>query len=274
MFKRGRRGGIYYRQDAAGGGGQQQQQQQQQQTQAGPIIPLTQQQATNDAAAQAAELERLRNENKTLKGAGEATAKKLKDLETTIVSPEYLEFLSSKTKGSKGGGQQQQQQQQQTQEIDFENLNNTQLAGTIVKLVVGEVNKIIAPLASKTEATDTRVQVQEAAKLYPDFWEYKDSMVELASRRPDLSPVDVYVMVKGAEQASGRSLKNARQQTQESDQDNGGQQQQSSQRQQTRNPVSTELSTGPGGGSHRETPSQTYSEEAGKQFDKIFGKGK
>jgi hypothetical protein len=248
---------VYLRQDGGAGGG----------SQAGPIVPLDQSQAAAAVAAAAQETERLKQENKTLKDQTAAQDKRLKDLEGTIVSPEYLEFLGTKAKGGKGSGTDDKgKDSKKDDKIDFEALTNAQLAGVIVEQVVGQVKTLIQPLAGRQEATDTRLQVAEAAKLYPDFWEYKDAMIELSTRRPDLSPADVYVMVKGAEIASGRSLRKPVAKSGTADEtgaeNRGG----------GRTPVSTELGTGPGGGEHREVPSKTYAEEAGKIFDKIFKK--
>ena len=232
---------------------------------AGPVVPLDVQKAAADAKAAAEESARLKKENEDLKTRTAAQDKRLKDLEGTIISPEYLEFLGGKAKGGKKDGDQGGDGGKEKQ-IDFESLTNAQLASVIVEKVVGEVKTLIQPLAGRQEATDTRLQVAEAAKLYADFWEYKDAMIELSTRRPDLSPADVYIMVKGAEIASGKSLKKSVARKEDGTDDGAGT------RGSGRTPVSTELGTGPGGGEHREVPSQTYAQEAGKLFDKIFKK--
>lgn len=226
----------------------------------GPVVPPAPQ-ATVDKEKEIAELNAKIKEKDT---ALQALEGKFKGIEQTVLSPEFIEFQAGKKRGGT-----QQQPPQQPDVPDYDGMTNTELVQAVVKNVVGEVQKLVAPMQKTTVETDIKLQLQEAAKEHPDFWDYKDAMAKLADRMPDATPKTLYFIVKGIEASTGKALKAAPQ--------NGGEgnPQQTSQRSESSRPVSGELGSGPprGQGKPPEKPVSSYAEAAGEAFDEIFGKG-
>lgn len=258
---------VYYRQDGPASGGQQGAAGNT--GNAGPIIPLDQQQATQRLKELEAENNTLKENNKKLEGQFKEGAAKLEELHNTIVSPDYLQYVAERRRGgNRGGGNQNQNNEPQPPSADELNaMDNAELVGHIGKMVKQVVVQAVQPLAAKTTEVDTQSQVRQAAEQFKDFWEYRSAMIALAEKDPSLTPVKAYLQIKGMETALGKSFKDVKQDNADDGNATG-----------TRNvsrPASGETGTGPSGnlGRNRETPVNTYAEAAGDAYDSIFGRG-
>ena len=239
---------------------------------AGPLIPLEQQQATARLKELEAENNALKENNKKLESQFKEGATKLEELHNTIVSPEYLQYVADKRRGGAGktgGGQQQNNEPQPPTVEELNSMDNAELVGHIGKLVERAVTRAVQPLAAKTTEVDTQTQVRAAAEQFKDFWEYRSAMIAIAEKDPSLTPVKAYLQVKGMEAALGKSFKDVRQDGAEGD---GGN---TSGTRNVNRPASGETGTGPSGnlGRNREVPVNTYAEAAGDAYDAIFGRG-
>jgi len=230
---------------------------------AGPVIPQDQQKVQE-------QLTQLQEANKTLtqerdglkKQVGE-NASKLEGLHKTIISPEYLAYLEDSKKGIKDPGDK--GGKEKPQAIDLNQLDNVELAN----FIVGEIKKVVTdqnkPIEAKVTAIDAKTKVAEAAGRFKDFWEYKDAMIDIAGRMPNLDPAEIYVMVKGMEAVSSKSFKTAKQDASGEATPAG----ESGSR-----PTSGETGSGPSGdlGSGKARQPESYGDAAGMAYDKIFGK--
>jgi len=236
----------------------------------GTILPLDQQ----AAAAKAIELEKenalLKQKNQQLEGQFKEGTKKLEELHSTIVSPEYLQFIAARGKGGQGGGHRDDRQPQGPTPEELNQMDNAELIGYISGIVKQSVEAAIKPVASATEQVNVQSQVRAAAERFKDFWTYRGAMVQIAERMPHLDPTGVYLMVKGLEASTGKDYKDPT----PAGSDQGGSGGAASSRDERR-PASSETGTGPGNslGGTREREATTYGQAAGDAYDAIFGRG-
>jgi hypothetical protein len=61
----------------------------------------------------------------------------------------------------------------------------------------GMLNQVITPMQQNTQVKEALDQVKEATRKYPDFVEYKDQMIAIARRNPNISAEEAYHAAKG-----------------------------------------------------------------------------
>lgn len=154
-------------------------------------------------------------------GGGEATPQWVKDLQETMkgvgLGMQELVGMAKAARqtvqpatdddGGEGEGD-----DEPEDEVDLEGLSRAQFAEVVTKKIINAVNKqVVSPLskkmngiASQTQQSDLKRQVEitstekgdDGQLLRPDFWEWKDEMVALATQHPTLTPKQLYKMVR------------------------------------------------------------------------------
>ncbi len=102
------------------------------------------------------------------------------------------------------------QQQPAAPPPDFDTMTNAELANYIMTQVgskVGEImQKTVAPVQSQFEADRTARDIQTTAIKYPDFWDHRDKMIEIAERHPTLTAEEAYHLASGNPAAVKKSM--------------------------------------------------------------------
>jgi len=93
---------------------------------------------------------------------------------------------------------------------DFDSMTPAEVAHWTLKqtqrLVDDAVRRAVQPVVSTVEATRVSREIKEAEAKYPDFWDYREQMIELAQRHPTLTAEEVYHLAKRDEGAVKRSV--------------------------------------------------------------------
>lgn len=266
---------IYYRQDGAPGGG----------APAGGgnnapgtppggvLVPLDQQHAAARLAALEQENNTLKARNTQIEQQFRDGSKKLEELHSTIVSPEYLQFIASRGKGGAapaGGGGAPAGGTQAPTADELNSMDNSELIAYIQTTLRKVVQEAVGPVAAKTEEGEVRAQVQSLANQFPDYWQYRGAMMQIAERNKTLDPTTVYLMVKGLETSTGKSYKDPPPAEGGTGEGRNAPFQRGANR-----PASGEVGSGPSGslGTNREQEPTSYAEAAGSAYDAIFGRG-
>lgn len=239
----------------------------------GVVVPLDQQHSAARLAALEQENNTLKARNTQIEQQFKDGSKKLEELHATIVSPEYLQFIASRSKGGTapaGGGGAPAGGQQVPTADELNSMDNSELIAYIQTTLKKVVQDAIGPVAAKTEEGEVRAQVQSLANQFPDYWQYRGAMMQIAERNRNLDPMTVYLTVKGLEASTGKSYKDQP----SADGGQGGGANPPFQRGANR-PASGEAGSGPSGalGANREQEPTSYADAAGAAYDAIFGRG-
>lgn len=118
------------------------------------------------------------------------------DYQKLLLSDDFVNFVANKaaekagnTKGGDKGGK--------DEEPDFENMTKKDLVQFILTAIDGKVHKAVQPVAQDAAVVRAQQQVKEASAKYPDYWDFKDAMVEIATKTPNLTAEDCYHLAKG-----------------------------------------------------------------------------
>jgi hypothetical protein len=94
--------------------------------------------------------------------------------------------------------------------IDFDNMTPKQLVELVEKRAEKRaqeiVEKTLGPMQQKTQAKEINASIGAAQAKYPDFWDYKDDMIELANAHPTLNAEEVYLLASGQKGLAGDKL--------------------------------------------------------------------
>ena len=93
---------------------------------------------------------------------------------------------------------------------DFEQMSSKDIAkwnlGQIRKTVQSVVNESIGPVLNNTKEEKARRIIEEAARKYPDFYDYKESIIELAQKHPTLTPEEAYLLASGKSGSAKKAI--------------------------------------------------------------------
>ena len=78
--------------------------------------------------------------------------------------------------------------------------------GKIVDEKLGEVTQRVEHVQSSREEEMVRRQVEEAAKEYKDFWEWRDEMRKLVEKNPYLTAKEAYVLARSSNPEKAKGL--------------------------------------------------------------------
>ena len=118
---------------------------------------------------------------------------RVRDLEAYLLDPNFIEFMRSKVGDppakpagtpAKGG------------EPEWDKLSPAELATALLAEVNKLIQNAVQPVKAESAVRAAQAQVKEAEGKYPDFWQYKTEMVELAQKNPTLSVDDCYKLAK------------------------------------------------------------------------------
>lgn len=128
----------------------------------------------------------------------EDTRRKADEMERMILDPEYAEFMTERKNGKKDA---EKKVDEEDEEADLDGMTPKQLT----KYMLGEVQKMIhkevSPLQSNIEVDKAMQDIERTAAKHEDFWDYKESMYNLAKSNPKLSAEQCYVLAKATTQA-------------------------------------------------------------------------
>lgn len=118
------------------------------------------------------------------------------EYENLLLDPTYLDFLAN---GNNRQAVQRVAQQQAPSpgQVDWDSMTNKDLAEYMVATMRGMLNSAVVPMQQTQQVRDAMQQVQAAQQKYPDFVEYKDSMLRIAQRNPNITAEEAYHIAKG-----------------------------------------------------------------------------
>lgn len=114
---------------------------------------------------------------------------RLAEYERMLLDPDYLEYLA--TKGEKRLEEERREAPQKLADLDDEK-KLEYLLGKVKEVVQQEIGSFRREMTLR----EVQRQIEEVAKRYPDFFEYKDEMVEIAKRHPTIGPEEAYLLAK------------------------------------------------------------------------------
>lgn len=145
------------------------------------------------------ELERLRQENEQLR-------QRLDQITQRFMDPEFLAKLRGEATPQPRAAEAQAEEEVEEEEPDWESLTPKQFAKRITDEVMKRISKQlqsrIDEVATRADVLRARQELAEAAARYPDFWQYRDLMVQVANEYyarygRDISAEDAYFIAKG-----------------------------------------------------------------------------
>lgn len=153
------------------------------------------------------------------KGGGDAAPKWATELQETMKGVGLgISELVGLAKGSmqrqpvQTEEEEEEEEEEKDEQVDLESLSRAEYAQVITKKIIDAVNKqVVKPLSNEIKKVSTNAQqselqrqVQEAANekddegnlKRPDFWEWKEAMIALATQHPSLSAKQLYRMAR------------------------------------------------------------------------------
>lgn len=130
---------------------------------------------------------------KTAEGKLSVSEKKLQE---ELYSPDYLQYLADKENKTKSPPPDEKQP-------DFDNMKMGEIVGHIKKDVGAAISASqeaskaeITKLGRMVEGIIVSQDVDKVAGKYPDFYDYRESMVELSKKNPQLAAESLYKLAK------------------------------------------------------------------------------
>ena len=84
---------------------------------------------------------------------------------------------------------------------DFDHMTSKDIAkwnlAQIKKTVQEVVNSSIGPVVNSSKEEKALRMIETAAKKYPDFYDYKEAIIEMGQRHPTLTPEEAYLLASG-----------------------------------------------------------------------------
>ena len=125
----------------------------------------------------------------------DALREELARVKAQIYSPEYQQYLQELGRAK----QEQPPAQDPTGQLspeDLDQMSGSELAKTILNSVARVVEDQIKPVTSKLTQVEFNQLVDAVARRHPDFWDYKDQMIEIAKQNPNMHPEAAYKLAK------------------------------------------------------------------------------
>ncbi len=84
---------------------------------------------------------------------------------------------------------------------DFDHMTSKDIAkwnlAQIKKTVQEVVNSSIGPVVNSSKEEKALRMIETAAKKYPDFYDYKEAIIEMGQKHPTLTPEEAYLLASG-----------------------------------------------------------------------------
>ena len=84
---------------------------------------------------------------------------------------------------------------------DFDHMTSKDIAkwnlAQIKKTVQEVVNSSIGPVVNSSKEEKALRLIESAAKKYPDFYDYKEAIIEMGQKHPTLTPEEAYLLASG-----------------------------------------------------------------------------
>jgi hypothetical protein len=132
----------------------------------------------------------------------EAVKEKLSRYEQLVVSPEYAEYLATRTAQKVSDAQQTAPRtyndaERQAFEERLNSMSRAEYAAFIRDVTVDTVKtQLFAPVVNTMVTEKVQTQIATAATKFPDFWDYKQEMIGLANVNPALTAEQAYHLAK------------------------------------------------------------------------------
>ena len=95
---------------------------------------------------------------------------------------------------------------------DLDSFTNTELANYVLQNLRGDMRQIIqetvGPVASSVEMSRVSSDIQQTSAKYPDFWDYRDKMIEISNRHPTLTAEETYLLASGNPASAKKAVMN------------------------------------------------------------------
>ncbi len=93
---------------------------------------------------------------------------------------------------------------------DFEEMTNKELALWMVNKLGDKIDKTISskvsPVLEQSELERATRDIDQTARKYQDYFDYRDEMINIAKRHPSLNAEEVYRLAKGDKEAVAKSV--------------------------------------------------------------------
>ena len=95
-------------------------------------------------------------------------------------------------------------------EPDYDQMTPKELVGHITqqvgRVIDDRLSKTLTPLQEDRRLEQATASITHAASKYPDFWDFKEQMIEVAERHPTLSAEQAYLLASGNKGAAGDKI--------------------------------------------------------------------
>jgi len=161
-------------------------------------------------------------EHTKLKGELEDSKTRLTEAQRAMTDPDYLEWVADKRrreaagddgedKGRRDGKGKSSGEALDLTKIDWEELSKKELAALIVRVLRADFQGIaqdiegeFGKLGDEVENVKTAIDIDRVAAKYPDFWDMKDEILDIARKNPNITVLAAYKQVKGDQFVSGK----------------------------------------------------------------------
>lgn len=133
-----------------------------------------------------------------LKAQVDQQAKQLGEYEKLLLDPAYLDHIANKTSDVIERKEVEKKQTEEAKDIGLDDMSRQDFAEYMIAAIQGEINKAVVPIKQGDQVRQATEQVNAAAQKFPDFWNYKQEMVQLSSGNPGLTAEQAYVLAKNA----------------------------------------------------------------------------
>ncbi len=147
--------------------------------------PKEQQQAQTDDQA------------KEVQGKLDAANNRIAEYERLLLDPSYLEFVAGRGQDGHQQVQRKVVQRAAEEQVDLDSMSNKELVDYILATMRGELRQTVEPVQKGVQFAEMQRQVNETSAKYPDFWDFRNDMVNLARNHPTLTAEDAYLIAKG-----------------------------------------------------------------------------
>lgn len=139
-----------------------------------------------------------KTEYEALKSELDSARQQLAQVQEMMMSPEFVEFMRSRRLGTQPAAEPHgSKEAEEEPEPDYEEMTPQQLAAFVVKKVKQELSPYLQTYEDKMRLLEVQQDIARCEKKYPDFWQYRDAMYQLALQNPTLKAEEAYLMAKG-----------------------------------------------------------------------------
>ena len=129
--------------------------------------------------------DKLQTQITTMQDQLEAKTKELDNTKLELLSPDYVAFLSSKKEPSKP-----------EPKTDIDKMSNAELIDHMTTVLESKISGSINQLSTAIDSMRADAEVKECAAKYPDFWDFKQDMINLVKENSSLPVENAYKLAK------------------------------------------------------------------------------